>query len=274
VIAIALNDVTIAFNGRRILSAVTFAIEDGEFVAMLGANGSGKTSLIRAVLGLVPVHSGTIEVLGRPASRGNAQIGYMPQLRGGYAPVRFTGRNLVASAAGGHRWGLPFLSAAERAQVDWALEIVDAKELANRSLDEMSGGERQRIFLSQALLGRPRLLLLDEPLLSLDPTYQREVVETVRRLQKELKIAVVFSAHELNPLLNSIDRVLYLGGSRAVVGSVDDVINGPTLSRLYGSEIEVVRVGGRIFVMAGEFDLESDPHRHEHGEGALSGREQ
>jgi zinc/manganese transport system ATP-binding protein len=273
VTAIALNDVTIAFNARRILSAVTLTIEDGEFVAMLGANGSGKTTLIRAILGLVPIQSGTIEVLGRPASRGNAQIGYLPQLRGDYAPVRFSGRDFVASAAGGHRWGLPVLNARERAQVDWALEIAGAEKLANRPLDELSGGERQRIFLSQALLGRPRLLLLDEPLISLDPTYQREVVETVRRLQKELKIAVVFSAHELNPLLNSIDRVLYLGGSRAVVGSVEEVINGPTLSRLYGSEIEVIRVGGRIFVMAGEFDLDSDPHRHERGEGPRSGHE-
>jgi zinc/manganese transport system ATP-binding protein len=139
---------------------------------------------------------------------------------------------------------------------------VGASDLAARPLDETSGGERQRLLLAQALLGRPRLLLLDEPLMNLDPHHQRSVVDLVRRLQQELRIAVLFSAHELNPLLGALDRVLYLGGGQAALGTVEEVITGPVLSRLYGSTIDVVRLGERIFVMSGEHDLERDHHRH------------
>jgi zinc/manganese transport system ATP-binding protein len=260
---IAFENATLALGGRTVLSAVSFAIEEGEFIGVLGPNGSGKTTLMRATLGLVPPRAGTIKVMGRPATRGNSVVGYMPQVRGIVETLRISGWDFVASAAGGHRWGLPYLSSAEQRDVEWALDVVDATDLARRSLIELSGGERQRLLLSQALLGRPRLLLLDEPLISLDPTHQRGVVELVRRIQKELSIAVLFSAHELNPLLNTIDKVLYLGNGHAVLGTVDEVITGPVLSRLYGSEIEVVRLGGRVFVMAGEFDLEHDAHRHE-----------
>ena len=132
-----------------------------------------------------------------------------------------------------------------------------------RRLADTSGGERQRLLLAQALLGQPRLLLLDEPLISLDPHHQRVVVELVRQLQRDLEIAVLFSAHELNPLLGALDRVLYLGSGQAALGTVEEVITGPVLSRLYGSEIEVIRHGGRIFVMAGEHDVERAEHRHD-----------
>jgi zinc/manganese transport system ATP-binding protein len=158
---------------------------------------------------------------------------------------------------------LPVLGARARREVAWALEMVGASDLARRALSETSGGERQRLSLAQALLGRPPLLLLDEPLISLDPNHQRVVVDLVRDLQQELKIAVLFSAHELNPLLGALDRVLYLGSGHAALGTVDEVITGPILSRLYGADIEVIRLGGRIFVMAGEHDVEHAEHRHD-----------
>jgi zinc/manganese transport system ATP-binding protein len=262
--ALAFDQVSIKLGGRTILAAVSFAVEDGEFVGMLGANGSGKTTLMRAALGLVPVSGGAISVLGRGATRGNPAVGYMPQNRGSFSSLRLTGYDIVASAAGGPGWGLPRLDAAMRREIDWALEAVGARELARRSLNEISGGERQRLLLSQALLGRPKLLLLDEPLISLDPGHQRSVVEIARRLRDELKIAIIFSAHELNPLIHAIDRVLYLGAGKAVLGAVDEVITGPVLSRLYGSEIEVVRIKDRVFVMAGDVDVEREAHRHDH----------
>ena len=170
----------------------------------------------------------------------------------------------MAAAAEGHRWGLPILDRQARLAVDEALDLVGARALADRPVMELSGGERQRLLLAQSLLGRPRLLLLDEPLISLDPHRQGEVVRLVRQLQRELGLAVLFSAHELNPLLGALDRVLYLGGGRASLGSVDDVITAPVLSRLYGAPIEVMRLGGRIFVMSGEPDAEQgeqDGHR-------------
>jgi zinc/manganese transport system ATP-binding protein len=262
--ALAFDEVSIGLGGRTILSAVSFAVENGEFIGMLGANGAGKTTLMRAALGLVPLAGGAIRVLGRPATRGNNAVGYMPQARGNLASMRLTGYDVVASAAGGAGWGLPRLDAATRRDIDWALEAVDARDLARRSLAEISGGERQRLLLSQALLGRPKLLLLDEPLINLDPGHQKSVVEIVARLRDELKIAIIFSAHELNPLINAIDRVLYLGAGKAVLGAVDEVVTGPVLSRLYGADIEVVRIKDRVFVMAGDVDVERDAHRHEH----------
>jgi zinc/manganese transport system ATP-binding protein len=265
--ALTFDQVAIKLGGRTILTAASFEVGDNEFIGMLGANGAGKTTLMRAALGLVPISGGAIHVLGRPVARGNAAIGYMPQTRGNFSGLRLTGYDIVAAAAGGAGWGLPRLDAATRREIDWALDMVEARDLARRSLAEISGGERQRLLLSQALLGRPKLLLLDEPLISLDPGHQKKIVEIVKRLRDDLKIAVIFSAHELNPLIRAIDRVLYLGAGKAVLGVVDEVITGPVLSKLYGTEIEVVRIKDRIFVMAGDVDVERDAHRHEHEDG-------
>jgi zinc/manganese transport system ATP-binding protein len=264
VTSIELTGVTLAFGARTILANVDLAIRDNEFVGVLGPNGSGKTTLMRAILGLLPPRAGTIRVLGKPVARGNPAVGYMPQTRGALDHLRLTGWDFVASGAKGHRWGLPLLDHTARREVAWALERVAATDLARRPLAETSGGERQRLLLAQALLGRPRLLLLDEPLISLDPHHQSAVVELTRTLQQDLGIAVLFSAHELNPLLGALDRVLYLGRGHAALGTVDEVITSPVLSRLYGSDIEVVRVNGRIFVMSGGHDVERDAHQHDH----------
>jgi zinc/manganese transport system ATP-binding protein len=266
--ALTFDNATIRLGGRDILKAASFEIEEGEFVGMLGANGAGKTTLMRAALGLVPVASGSIKVLDRPATRGNAHIGYVPQNPGAIAGLRLTCWDVVASAAIGGRFGLARLDKATRREIDWALDEVGARDFARRSIGELSGGERQRVLLSQALIGRPRLLLLDEPLISLDPAHQKSVVETARGICDDLKIAILFSAHELNPLVNAIDRVLYLGGGEGVIGAVDEVVTGPVLSRLYGTPIEVVRVKKRFYVMAGDVDVEHDAHRHDHTHGA------
>ncbi|ABO55706.1 ABC transporter ATP-binding protein [Burkholderia vietnamiensis] len=262
--ALALEGVTLELGGRTILRDVSFSIEPGEFVGVLGPNGAGKTTLMRAVLGLVPLSGGTLSVGGVALARGNASIGYMPQIRSGLANRRMRGYDFVAMAADGHRWGLPHTSAATRRDVDRVLELVGATTLARRPLSELSGGERQRLLLAQCLLGNPKLLLLDEPLISLDPNHQRGVVELVRNVQRELGITVLFSAHELNPLLNALDRVLYLGNGVAALGTVDEVITKPVLSRLYGSPIDVMRVNGKIFVMSGDVEIEKHDHDHEH----------
>jgi zinc/manganese transport system ATP-binding protein len=261
--AIELRDVSLSLGGRLVLSEVDLQIAESEFVGVLGPNGAGKTTLMRAILGLVPPSRGTIHVLGRPATRGNAAIGYMPQIRGAVAGMRLSGWDFVASVWNGHRLGLPIHGKRGRREIDRALDLVRARELARRPLAEISGGERQRLLLAQALIGEPRLLLLDEPLLSLDPRHEGEVVALAKSLQHELAITVLLSAHELNPLLGAIDRVLYLGRGQAALGTVDEVITGPVLSRLYGSEIEVVRLEGRIFVMSGGHHVERDAHRHE-----------
>ncbi len=257
-------DVTLRLGGRDVLAGVSLQIAAGEFIGVLGPNGAGKTTLMRAVLGLVPASSGRIDVLGRPAARGNPAVGYMPQIRSSVGGMRLRGWDFVASVVAGHRLGLPILGRAARAEVDRALDLVGARELARRPLAETSGGEQQRLLLAQALIGQPRLLLLDEPLMNLDPPRQEAVVALVKSLQLELGITVLFSAHELNPLLGVLDRVLYLGRGQAALGAVDEVITESVLSRLYGAEIEVVRArrAGSSSCRAGH-DVERDAHRHD-----------
>ncbi len=260
--AVEVAGLTLAMGGRTVLADVDLAIGETEFVGVLGPNGAGKTTLMRALLGLARPTRGSVRVLGAPVAFGNPAVGYMPQFRSAAAGMGLRGWDFVAGAVAGHRWGLPLLGRAARAEVGRVLALVDATGLARRPLRDLSGGERQRLLLAQALLGRPRLLLLDEPLMSLDPRHQHAVVALVRDLQRELGIAVLFSAHELNPLLGALDRVLYLGGGQAALGTIDEVITGPVLSRLYGSEIDVIRLAGRIFVMSGGQAMERDHHTH------------
>ena len=260
---IQFSDVRVRVGDREVLAGVSFDIAAGEFIGLLGPNGSGKTTLMRAILGLLRA-SGEVRVLGKTPMRGNSAIGYLPQARSA-GDLRLSGEAFLAAAVNGHRLGLPFAGRAVRMEVERVLDLVGARELGRRPLSEISGGERQRLLLAQALVGRPRLLLLDEPLVNLDPNFQAGVVALAASLRAELGITVLFSAHELNPLLGTLDRVLYLGRGQAAIGSVDDVITGPVLSRLYGTEIDVVRLQGRIFVMAGRQDVEHDVHRHDDG---------
>ena len=262
--AIALEHVTLRIAGRTVLADISLAIGEGEFVGVLGPNGAGKTTLMRAVLGLLVPADGRITVLGEPARRGNPAIGYLPQVRTLHPELRLSGRDFIASSIQGERLGIPFLGRDARRQLDEALAIVGASELAERAFSAMSGGERQRLLFAQALIGHPRILLLDEPLISLDPRNQKTVVDLARRLCRELKISVLFSAHELNQLLGAIDRVLYLGNGQAALGTVEEVITPSVLSRLYGARIEVVRAGAHIFVLSGAGEVEAGAHLHEH----------
>jgi zinc/manganese transport system ATP-binding protein len=260
---LAFEKVTLALGGATILADVDLALGAGEFVGVLGANGAGKTTLLRAALGLVRPVAGRITVLGEPARRGNPAIGYLPQVRHAPPDVALTGRAFLASAVNGSRLGLPIIGKAARAEIDRCIEIVGARAVADRPLRDLSGGERQRLLIAQALIGKPKILLLDEPLISLDPRQQQVTVELVRRLSRDLGLTVLFTAHELNQLLGAVDRVLYLGGKAAAIGTVDEVITPPVLSRLYGTPIDVVRAAGRIFVMSGGQDMERDHHRHD-----------
>lgn len=261
--AIEFDKVTLTYGGRRVLSDVSFSIPQGAFIGLLGANGAGKTTMLRAILGLIKPAGGAISVLGKPPTRGNAAIGYMPQARRALGDVGISGLDFVQSAAGGHRWGWPIPSSAEKEAAWKALEAIGATDLARRPLAELSGGERQRILIAQSLIGDPQLLLLDEPLISLDAAHQRAIIELVHEIGERLGIAVLFCSHEINPLLRAVDRVLYLGNGKAAIGSVDEVISGPVLSKLYGTHINVVRVAGRIFVMADDVELESGAHVHD-----------
>ena len=265
--AIELDHATLHLGGRDVLEDVSFAIRPGEFIGVLGPNGSGKTTLMRAILGLLPPRQGQVRVFGRTPRRGDAAIGYLPQVRTVLPDLALRGRDFIAASLHGERWGLPFLGGGDRAMIDDALALTGARELAKRPISHMSGGERQRLLLAQALIGTPRLLLLDEPLISLDARHQEEAIAVVRRISRERGVTVLFSAHELNQLIGALDRVLYLGSGQAALGSVEEVMTAPVLSRLYDTEIEVVRAQGHIFVLSRGRDVEHAAHQHDHGDG-------
>ena len=261
---VTFDRVTLHVGHRKVLSDVSLKVEIGEFIGVLGPNGAGKTTLMRAILGLLPAESGTLTVFGQAPHCGNSAIGYLPQLRTVLPDLRVRGLDFIASSLNGERWGLPSVSQRDRNMIEKTLDAVGARDLAARPLSDMSGGERQRHLLAQALIGAPKLLLLDEPLISLDARHQEVAIDVVRKVCRERKITVLFSAHELNQLLGTLDRVLYLGNGRAVLGNVDEVVTAPVLSKLYGTDIQVLRTGGHIFVMSRGHDVERADHLHDH----------
>jgi zinc/manganese transport system ATP-binding protein len=260
--AIDLEHLSLVRGNRTVLADIMATIRAGEFIGVFGPNGSGKTSLLHALLGLLQPASGSIRIFGKPTASESVEIGYLPQHRRDVGDLQISGWDFVASAVHGSRWGLPLLSAADRRDVRRTLETVEAGSLAGRVLSEVSGGEAQRLFLAKALLGKPRLLLLDEPLISLDPRFQRTTVALVKRIQQATGMTILFTAHDLNPLLDAMDRVLYLGNGSAALGTVDEVMTSDVLSRLYDMPIEVLRHKGRIVVVSAHGEVEADAHRH------------
>ena len=243
--------VGVSLGGRQILDDVSFTIGAGQFTGLIGPNGAGKTTLLRVILGLQHPSGGTVAVEGRPRSRRDRSIGYVPQkvLLDPDMPMR--ARDLVALGIDGHRFGIPFPSRARRALVDEMLDAVDATRFADARVGLLSGGEQQRVLIAHALISHPRLLLLDEPLANLDIRSGQEIIALLHRITVEQQVAVLLSAHEMNPLLPVMDRVVYLAAGRAASGPADEVIRGDVLSQLYGYHVEVLHVHGRVLVVAG-----------------------
>jgi zinc/manganese transport system ATP-binding protein len=264
--ALELSGVSVELGGRTILDAVSFTLGEGELTGLIGSNGAGKTTLLRVILGLLTPTHGTVTVAtdGRRRS-----IGYVPQkfLLDPDMPLR--GRDMVALGIDGHRLGLPRPSRARRELVQQMLAAVDAEDFADARVGQLSGGEQQRILIAHALISHPRLLLLDEPLANLDLRSAREVVNLLARIAREQQISVLISAHEMNALLPVMDRVVYLADGRAACGTADEVVRSEVLSRLYGHQVEVLRVHGRVIVVAGDSDdaEPTHPHHHDHDHG-------
>jgi zinc/manganese transport system ATP-binding protein len=240
-------------------SGLTVDLGAGEFLAVLGANGSGKTSLLRAILGLQPLTSGVLAVAGQPARRGSRRVGYIQQQRRIDPLTPMRAKDVVRQGIDGHRWGFARPGRVPWRQVESALAEVDADQMADMPVSVLSGGEQQRVRVAQALVADPALLLCDEPLLSLDLASQRTVTAVIDRRRRSRGTAIVFVTHEINPVLPYVDRVLYLAGGQFRMGTVDDVLNSATLSDLYGAPVEVVRSRGRILV-AGIPQAPEDSH--------------
>jgi zinc/manganese transport system ATP-binding protein len=246
---LSLRSATLAFGDRQLWSNLNLDVRPREFLAVLGPNGTGKTSLLKTILGQQQLTSGSISLLGKPVGLGTRDIGYIPQQKLLEQGTPLRARDLVAFGANGHRWGLPISSKAVRRKVDEVLEAVGATAYADVPVATLSGGEQQRIRVAQSIAGDPRLLLCDEPLLSLDLNHQRGVSELINEQRKVLDTAVVFVTHDVNPILGMVDRVLYLAGGRFRIGTPDEVLRSEVLSYMYDTPVEVIRSRGRIVVL-------------------------
>jgi zinc/manganese transport system ATP-binding protein len=266
---VELRGAAVRLGGRPIFGSVDLTVGRGEFLAVLGPNGAGKSTLMRAILGLVPLASGSVTVLGGSPAQARPRIGYLPQRRSFDRATRLRGVDLVRLGVDGARWGVPVpLSRTalarrrdERARVERVIDMVGAGDYARRPIGELSGGEQQRLLIAQALVRNPELLILDEPLDSLDVPNQVSVAALIGRIAHAAGISVLLVAHDVNPLLGHIERVIYLAGGHALAGTVEEVITAPKLTSLYGAPIEVLQTSDGRLVVVG---LPEAPHYHGH----------
>ena len=252
---VSVEGLTLRYGTRTLWEGLSFELEEGAFLAVLGPNGAGKTSLVRVLLGLERPTAGRVAVAGADPASSRSRIGYVPQQRAFERDLALRGRDLVRLGLDGHRWGF---GRAVWAPVDDALAAVGATPYADAPVGRLSGGEQQRLRIAQALVCNPRLLLVDEPLLSLDLAYQRVVVDLIDEHRRRAGTPVVFITHDVNPVLPSVDRVLYLAGGSWAIGTVDEVMTSETLSALYGTDVDVLRVRGRVVVVG----TPDDEHHH------------
>jgi zinc/manganese transport system ATP-binding protein len=264
---VELRGAAVRLGSRTLWSDLDLTLRDAEFLAVLGPNGAGKTTLLKVLLGLVPLSAGTVRLAGQPPRRGNPELGYVPQQQAFDRNLPIRGRDLVRFGVDGHRWGVPVRGrAAVRRRVDAALEAVGAASYADAPVGLLSGGEQQRLRIAQALLGDPRVLLCDEPLLALDLASQRAVTRLIDERRRDDGTPVVFVTHDVNPVLSYVDRVLYFVRGRFAIGAPSEILTSERLSELYGIEVDVVQVRGRYLVVSAEDELPTEPGAHAHHE--------
>lgn len=248
---VEVRDVEVRLGGRTVLDRVSLAVGEGQFTGLIGSNGAGKTTLLRVILGLLRPDAGQVLVAGRPLSRRNRLVGYVPQKIALDPDLPMRARDLVALGIDGHCLGLPRRSGADAGRVEEALDAVGATRFADRRVGRLSGGEQQRVMIAHALVGRPRLLVLDEPLANLDITSTTEIVSVLAAVSADRGVAILISAHDMNPLLAVMDRIAYMADGRVASGRTADVVRSDVLSDLYRSPVEVLEVQGRVLVVAG-----------------------
>jgi zinc/manganese transport system ATP-binding protein len=273
VTAVVLERAGVDVGRRPVWRDVDVRVEPGQFVAVLGPNGAGKSTLVKAILGLLPLVEGRIEVLGGAPADARSDIGYLPQRHSFDTGLRVRGVDIVRLGLDGHRWGVPLPGAsrwserarAARRRVDEVLELVDATGYAERPIGHMSGGQQQRLLIAQALVRRPRLLLLDEPLDSLDLPNQASVAALIADIAHVEGVTVMLVAHDVNPIMGYLDGVVYFGHGTAASGPTREVITTETLSRLYSTRVEVLETSDGRLLVVGQPEVTAHHHdRHEH----------
>ncbi len=250
-----IQNASLAFGERVLWSELSLSVESGEFIALIGANGSGKSMLLKTIIGSQQLTSGSISFFGKSPGKNNNLLGYVPQHRASDQGLPLLVKDAVRFGLDGHRFGFSNEKDADQ-KVAAALAEVDASHLSHKRVGSLSGGEMQRVRVAQAIISRPKLLLADEPLSALDLNHQQRISELINQQRKNLDSAVIFVTHDLNPIIEYVDRVIYLAQGKHSIGTTDEVMRSDVLSNLYGTEIDVVRNQGRIVVLGA--------HDHQH----------
>jgi zinc/manganese transport system ATP-binding protein len=254
------KDLTVGYNKKPVWSNANFSVNSGEFVAVIGPNGAGKTTMFRLLLGLQQPLSGTIKVFDAKPKRGNSKIGYIPQYHTIDNDTNIECAELVRLAYSGNRWGLSLSPHKEKKAASDVLEAVGATELANKSLGSCSGGELQRIYLAEALVSKPDVLLLDEPLSNLDIRRTKELAGLINRVVKARNVAAFLVAHDINPLIPFLDKVIYIANGKVATGKPEEVLTSKSLTALYGTRVEVLRDSRDNIVVVGGEDRHGDEY--------------
>ena len=260
-----LDGVGVRLGGREILRDVSFTIRPGEFTGLIGPNGAGKTTLLRVILGLQPVTGGSVLLDGAPRPARDSSIGYVPQKLAIEPDMPLRVKDVVSLGLDGNKFGIRLPSRVRRERVSDMLTAVGAQRYANARVGELSGGEQQRVMIAHALISKPRLLLLDEPLANLDISSEQGIVSVLARLARAEQVAVLLSAHDMNPLMPVMDRIIYVAAGRVAVGRTDEVVQPEVLSRLYGQHVDVIRVHGRVLVVAAAEGVHGGDAEHAFG---------
>ena len=255
---LSIESASLEFDSKRLWHELNLEVQEGEFIALIGPNGSGKSMLLKSIVGSQKLSAGKISFLSSEPGARNSALGYIPQHRATDAGLPLRVSDCVGFGLDGHLFGLPISSASRRQKIAEALEQVDAAALAGETLGSLSGGEMQRVRVAQAIISKPRLLLADEPLSALDLNHQMKISELIDEQRRELGSAVIFVTHDLNPIIDFVDRVVYIAQGRHTIGTPDEVMRSDVLSELYGADIDVVRNQGRVVVLGA--------HDHEHHE--------
>jgi zinc/manganese transport system ATP-binding protein len=259
-----LEGISVWLSGRQVLREISFTLQAAEMTGLIGSNGAGKTTIFRVILGLQRASAGRVWISGRERPGRHSAIGYVPQTVALDPDMPLRARDVVGLGLDGQRIGIPLPSRQRSQLIDEMLQAVDATAFADARVGRLSGGEQRRILIAHALISRPALLLLDEPLINLDIRSEHEVVELLSRIAREQRIAVLISAHDMNPLLPAMDRIVYVAGGRAASGTTDEVVQTEVLSKLYGRQVDVIRLRNRVLVVSGSDETSPADDEHAH----------
>jgi len=254
--ALSIKAADLSFAEKTLWQGLNLEVAPGEFIAVIGSNGSGKSSLLKAILGQQALTAGQIKVNGHRVRGGSREIGYIPQHRPAEGQVPIRGRDLLRLGLDGHRFGFALPNHKNSQRIDQVLQRMGASDYSKQPITSISGGQLQRLRVGQAVIGKPALLLADEPLTALDLNQQQVVCELINQERQATQMAVLFVTHDVNPILGMVDRVLYLANGKFRIGKPDEVLRSDVLSELYGTQVDVLRNQGRIVVVG--------THEHEH----------